>query len=258
MLTPYQFASNNPIANIDIDGLEGQYAGWQDYHRLNTTAIKGGDVKSVAAEIDRKNKINTVIAFGTVLAPLVGVTAVETMPVWLPWAYSSAASGILATGKYSPEALGFAAGAMGFDGEIPGTSGDEFGRLINKGFKLGGAYGRMKNFYGSLGELLTNKNHLPTLKSYELSGFKISSYMGSANIISIQDHKDFISTGGKEVAKMFRQAEANLLSEGRYLNANAIREQFGDIYNEGLDDARDHFVKEVIPILEEQSKKNKQ
>ena len=137
MLTPYQFASNNPIANIDIDGLEGQYAGWQDYHRLNTTAIKGGDVKSVAAEIDRKNKINTLIAFGTVLAPLVGVTAVETMPVWLPWAYSSAASGILATGKYGPEALGFAAGAMGFDGEIPGTSGDEFGRLVSKGLKSG-------------------------------------------------------------------------------------------------------------------------
>ncbi len=65
-------------------------------------------------------------------------------------------------------AIGFAAGALGYDGEIPVASGDEFGKLINKGLKLGGAYGRKESFYSSLRELLTNKNHLPTQKGQSI------------------------------------------------------------------------------------------
>jgi len=41
-LTPYQFASNSPVQNIDLDGLEGNWAGfgqhvpsnqWDGFHR---------------------------------------------------------------------------------------------------------------------------------------------------------------------------------------------------------------------------------
>ena len=141
--------------------------------------------------------------------------------------------------------------------------GDEV-KSVTKGSKIsdattGGAYGKFDNQYNDAGKLTTNKNHLPTVNSYKLAGFKISNYMGSAHIISVEDHKKFISTGSSNVAKIFRQAEAELLKSGNFLeafdlNANAIKKNFGNKYDEALKKARKHFKENVIPILEKQRK----
>ena len=124
----------------------------------------------------------------------------------------------------------------------------------------GGAHGKFNNLYDSNGKLLTNKNHLPTIKSYKLEGFKISDYMGGANIMTISDHKNFISTGSSKAAIAFRDAEAQLLKSGKFieafdLNANAIRKQFGNKYDNALKEAKEHYQNKVIPILRKQYNK---
>ena len=58
--------------------------------------------------------------------------------------------------------------------------------------RRGGAYGKFDNQYDDLGNLRTNKNHVPTVNSYKLAGFKVSDYMGSAHIMTVEDHVDFI------------------------------------------------------------------
>jgi len=122
---------------------------------------------------------------------------------------------------------------------------------------LGDAYGRQSNRYDTDGKLMTNKNHLPSFKSYDLAGFKISKYMGSSQIMSVADHKKYITTGSGTIAKEFRKAEAGLLKQGKFLeafdlNAHAIKKQFGNKYSESIKQARQQFIDEVIPILKSQ------
>ncbi len=96
----------------------------------------------------------------------------------------------------------------------------------------GGAHGRMKNVIGPDGINLTEKNHLPTRQSYKLAGFKITDYMASANIMKKLDHKNMISTG-------------------------SYKEAYGDIYDKGIEQARNQFKEEIVPKLREQLKNNK-
>ena len=75
--------------------------------------------------------------------------------------------------------------------------------------------------------------------------------------MSIEDHVNFISTGSGNVAKAFRQAEAKLLSSGKFmeafdLNANAIKKQFGPKYDKSIIQAREYYVKNVVPLLQKQ------
>ncbi|TAJ04000.1 hypothetical protein DMA11_24060, partial [Marinilabiliaceae bacterium JC017] len=254
----YAFSENRVIDAVELEGLESYeaYLMWAPY-------TKDGIVTSEEVETQVKGMVyGTLIAGGTVAVVFGGEAA-------LPYI----AKGYLAVGS-NPyllnEATAFTWGLV-TDEEYPipalsdnATVGIRQGLMkvlnVSDG-KFGGAYGRMKNFYNSLGELLTNKNHLPTKQAYKLAGFKVSDYIGSAHVMLVQDHIDFISTGGKIIAKKFREAEAKLLKEGNYLdafdlNANAIKEQFGDIYNEGIEEAREHFINEVIPLLKEQAKKS--
>jgi RHS repeat-associated protein len=145
------------------------------------------------------------------------------------------------------------------EGGLSAILGDKLAGAFTKKLKLdaGGGYGKFDNQYDEFGNLLTNKNHLPTMNSYKLAGFRVSNYMGSAQIMTVEDHKAFISTGSSKEAKAFRNAEAKLLKSGRFmdafdLNANAIRHQFGDKYNRAIEKARDHYQKNVVPILQQQ------
>ncbi len=145
------------------------------------------------------------------------------------------------------------------EGGVSSLLGDKLASAFMKKLNLsiGGAHGKFDNQYDDFGNLMTNKNHLPTVKSYKLAGFKISDYMGSAHIITVEDHKIFLSTGSGNDAKIFRKTEAALLKAGNFLdafdlNAAAIRKQFGNKYNKGLEQARKHFQDKVIPILEKQ------
>jgi hypothetical protein len=50
-----------------------------------------------------------------------------------------------------------------------------------------------------------------------------------------------------------------LLKSGKYLeafdlNVQQVRKQFGNIYDKGMTEAREHFIKEVIPVLKSQKK----
>ncbi|AXT61366.1 hypothetical protein D1816_13755 [Aquimarina sp. AD10] len=123
----------------------------------------------------------------------------------------------------------------------------------------GGAYGRFDNIKDTkTGKNITEKNHIPTTKSYDLAGFNVSKYIGSAHIMKKADHRAFITTGSSKAAKAFRNLEGKLLGDGKFLeafdlNAAAIRKQFGNKYDEGLKQAREHYVNEVIPKLSQQA-----
>lgn len=134
------------------------------------------------------------------------------------------------------------------------TKGTIIKQTVTKSFEElaeGGAHGRIKNWLEE-GINITEKNHLPSKNAFKMAGIKISDYMGSAHIMSKADHRAFITTGNSAASKLFRKAEANLLKAGKYmeafdLNANAIRKQFGDKYDKGLKQAREHFLDEVVP-----------
>ena len=95
------------------------------------------------------------------------------------------------------------------------------------------------------------------MHSYRLAGFNVTRYMGSANIMSVADHQNFITTGRRAISQEFREAEADLLRQGKFmeafdLNANAIREHFPGKYDEDLRQAREHFQENVVPELQKQ------
>jgi hypothetical protein len=134
------------------------------------------------------------------------------------------------------------------------TKGTIIKQTVTKSFEElaeGGAHGRIKNWLED-GINITEKNHLPSKNAFKMAGIKISDYIGSAHIMNKADHRAFITTGNSAASKLFRKAEANLLKAGKYmeafdLNANAIRKQFGDKYDKGLKQAREHFKDEVVP-----------
>ena len=108
----------------------------------------------------------------------------------------------------------------------------------------------------------TQKNHVPSSQSYALAGFKITAndkkYL-SAHLMQFGDHRNYITTGSDADAKAFRKLEASHIKSGNYeeafdMNVRAIREEHGNKYDVGLEQAKQHYIKEVIPWLKK--KKN--
>jgi hypothetical protein len=100
-------------------------------------------------------------------------------------------------------------------------------------------------------------NHLPTMKSMELSGFKINYNEGSAFQMLYEEHRAFVSTGSSRAAVAFRNQEASLLNQGKFmdafdLNAKRVQSAYGNKYNDALNQARDYYQKNIVPQLEQQ------
>jgi hypothetical protein len=77
-----------------------------------------------------------------------GIAATPYIAKGMLAAVPYATTATILAGRYGPEAIGFAAGALGYDGDIPGTQGDEFGKLINKGLRIGASkfYGKFSRY----------------------------------------------------------------------------------------------------------------
>ena len=73
MLTPYQYASNNPIYNIDIDGLEGLE------YLIVVDKLDRAKKKMTKEEVDRLNRIEFYAVMGMSSAPLL-LMAPEAIP----------------------------------------------------------------------------------------------------------------------------------------------------------------------------------
>ena len=117
---------------------------------------------------------------------------------------------------------------------------------------LGGAKGDLYSKKGIL-----EGNHAPTMKSMELSGFKINYNEGSAFQMLYEEHRAFISTGSSKAAVAFRNQESALLNQGKFmeafdLNAQRVRAAYGDKYNDALNQSRDYYQKNIVPQLQQQ------
>nr|WP_255722986.1 RHS repeat-associated core domain-containing protein [Flavihumibacter fluminis] len=132
-LTPYQFASNNPIFNIDIDGLEGMGSPMVGVWSPSTRKymIQGDvndDMVVDASEREAWNKAMGVwlIAGGAVL------TGGRAAPLLRPLFWSAVAN------PETAGTIGFTifSAATGYDGpDIPGTFGDDAARSLRGVFK---------------------------------------------------------------------------------------------------------------------------
>lgn len=158
-------------------------------------------------------------------------------------------------------ALGVTLGIKPKKGKVPSKSGTD-ANLSSGSAKRGdkgNAHGRLENEKGPDGKNTTEKNHMPSKQAYKLAGFKVSDYMGTAAIMKKRHHRRFTTTGSGANAKAFREEEAALLKEGKFIeafekNVDEIRKMFGNQYDEAIEQAREQYVNEVIPILQEQLK----
>jgi RHS repeat-associated protein len=136
----YSFAENNPIEFVDLDGAE------RAYRRPDGIYISPGDQFSRAIppeflkQFHQEGHIDMtadalIVGFIFTAPIATAITADQVFALTLN-CYSKigplTTGTALAAGKYGPEALGFAAALFGYDGEIPGTNGDDLARLLNK------------------------------------------------------------------------------------------------------------------------------
>jgi RHS repeat-associated protein len=117
---------------------------------------------------------------------------------------------------------------------------------------LGGAKGDLYSKKGIL-----EGNHAPTMNSMEMSGFSIRYKKGSAFQMLYEDHRNFVSTGRGPAAVAFREQEASLLSQGKFmeafdLNAQRVRAAYGNKYNDAINQAREYYQNSIVPQLQQQ------
>ncbi|MBX2923990.1 MAG: hypothetical protein KF746_17455 [Chitinophagaceae bacterium] len=117
---------------------------------------------------------------------------------------------------------------------------------------LGGAKGDLYSKRGIL-----EGNHAPSMGSMDIAGFKVSYNEGSAFQMLYEEHRAFISTGSSKVATAFRNQEAGLLNQGKFmeafdLNAQRVRAAYGNKYNDALNQAREYYQKSIVPQLQQQ------
>lgn len=123
--------------------------------------------------------------------------------------------------------------------------------------KGGGAYGRLKNVKTKNPDEKTEKHHTPSKAAYKQAGFSISGYLGSAIRMQKNDHRSHFSTGNSKLSKNYRLAEVKLLEEGKFIEAfefaaAAVRLTYGNQYDAYIEQAKEQFVNEIVPRLEEQ------
>lgn len=127
--SPYAFSGNMVTAHIELEGLEPMhYMRGLVEHEARKGYIKNGGNTEVwdqmmlrlsKAQLIGTGVITTGVFFGSAVGAIAGTSAYNTA--------------ILGAGSYGPEVIGIFAGLAGYDAEIPGTSGDNLGKLIRSG-----------------------------------------------------------------------------------------------------------------------------
>jgi hypothetical protein len=119
---------------------------------------------------------------------------------------------------------------------------------------------------GSKGSLYSKRNiiegnHAPSMQSLKLAGFKIAYAEASAYQMLYEEHRSFISTGSSKAAQAFRNQEASLLKQGKFLeafdlNTQRVQNMYGHKYDGGIQKARAWYESQIIPQLQKQVQQN--
>jgi hypothetical protein len=136
--TPYSFSGNRVIDMIELEGAEPTGANSRFERRVGRL-YSGKINQEQFIKEGQAEGYGALMGLAGLAAAYGGAALLPYVAEWFVAAAPAATTATLAAGKYGPDAVGFAAGALGYDGDIPGASGDELGRLVNKGLRKGAA-----------------------------------------------------------------------------------------------------------------------
>ncbi|MEP1790270.1 hypothetical protein [Reichenbachiella sp.] len=121
--SPYAFSENKVTSHIELEGLEAFDI---KYGSAERRFLKG--------KINESQLMNTYR--GSAKGGAIGTAVVATYfggAALVPYAGSTYNSAVLGANTYGAELVGLVAGLFGYDAEIPGTGGDNIGKLLRTG-----------------------------------------------------------------------------------------------------------------------------
>lgn len=279
-LSTYQFASNNPIEFIDVDGLEKALPRHQlfdpfsqldnDVRKLMDKKVQRFEVKLSSMTDEEINKLINKTVSNVIMHPDRFITGAakdldkqgdELRDDGFKLLY------LLASGQNSKAEKLTAKMIVQFgpaflipeekEVEATATAPELFG--YESTFK-GGAKGDLLTGRVEKSGVLEG-HHLPAYDSYVKASLEMGYDDASAIQMLFGEHRGYLSTGSAADAVAFRQTQANLMKQGKFMEAfdldvREIRKAYGNKYDRAIKEAREYYQKNIVPKLEKQIQTN--
>ncbi len=274
MLTPYQFASNNPIRCIDLDGAEGSAdldvydPNVQLMHQWSQEDGSGGTLLNNVYYNSFCTARATAFAAGAAMAGAV-IVAVYAYPIVVAAGTATVSYMSTPQGQQTAvEAVGFVANVFNEGPEIqtPGP-GDELGKLVNRFFNGSGKavanlfeggfefVAKNANFYGG-NRIITTAYKTTTVigRSSDISFVRATGTFtqgqnnGGLNVLSVRNFDEIVAqpNGGKAFWETFNKPWLDdAIARGDNIRILSDPLDPANLYRNGIDGERTFFGMEI-------------